>query len=202
MAEKRYVITIARQFGSLGREIGRRLASELDINYYDRDLLEKAAEQMGGNIAELSKYDESLGGKFSKMLYPLGLGQANTLKKVYEFQESMIKNIASQESCVIIGRCADYILKDNPNAIHIFIHAPYKKRLENSVKQLGLDKVYAEKMIRDVDRARESYHKFYTGEDFDTISSRNICIDSSLMSIDDTVKCLKQIVEIHFGLDK
>ncbi|MEE1196431.1 MAG: cytidylate kinase-like family protein [Lachnospiraceae bacterium] len=200
MEEKNYVITIARQFGSLGRKIGKRLASELDINYYDRDLIEKATEQMNGSIGELSKYDESIGGKLSKMLYPLGLGQANTHKKIYEFQKSMIKNIASHESCVIIGRCSDYILKDHPNAIHIFIHAPYEKRLENSVKQLGLDPVYAEKMIRDVDRAREIYHKFYTGEDFDTIANRNICIDSSLMSIDDTVKCLKQIVEIHFGL--
>lgn len=200
MEEKNYVITIARQFDSLGRKIGKRLASELDINYYDRDLIEKATEQMNGSIGELSKYDESIGGKLSKMLYPLGLGQANTHKKIYEFQKSMIKNIASHESCVIIGRCSDYILKDHPNAIHIFIHAPYEKRLENSVKQLGLDPVYAEKMIRDVDRAREIYHKFYTGEDFDTIANRNICIDSSLMSIDDTVKCLKQIVEIHFGL--
>lgn len=198
MAEKNYVITIARQFGSLGREIGKRLAMELDINYYDRDLLEKAAEQMDENIGDLSKYDESLGGKFSKMLYPLGLGAANTHKKIFAFQESMIKNIAANESCVIVGRCADYILKDHPNAIHIFIYAPYKNRLRNSEIELGLETVYAQKMINEVDKARSNYHKFYTGEDFDSIKNRHICIDSSILSIDDTVKCLRQIIELHF----
>lgn len=200
MADKKYVITIARQFGSMGREIGKRLASSLDINYYDRDLLEKTAEQMNIEVATLSKYDESSSGKFSRMLHPLGLGQSSTNKKVFNYQKSMILNIASKESCVIVGRCADYILKDEPNAIHIFIYAPYLSRLRNSEVELGLQTTYAEKMINEVDKARASYHKFYTGEDFDTIKNRSICIDSSLLPIDETVRILKEIVVSKFDL--
>lgn len=202
MAQKTYVITIARQFGSMGREIGKRLANELDINYYDRDLLEKTAEQMNIEAAALSKYDESASGKFSRMLYPLGKGQTATHKKVFNYQKSMILNIASKESCVIVGRCADYILKDHPNAIHIFIYAPYLERLKNSEVELGLSTTYAEKMISEVDQARSFYHKFYTGEDFDSIKNRSICIDSSLLPINETVRVLKEIVVSHFGLNK
>lgn len=200
MSNRHFVITIARQFGSLGREIGIKLAAALDINYYDRDLLEKTAEVMGMEIGTLSKYDESSDGSFSRMLYPLGLGQTSTHKKVFNFQKSMITNIAANESCVIIGRCADYILKDNPDALHIFIYAPYLERLKNSESALGLSTLYAEKMIAGVDKARSAYHKFYTGEDFESIKGRSLCIDSSIMPIDDTVEILKIIVEKHFKL--
>ena len=195
-----YVITIARQFGSLGREIGKRLSEALDINYYDRDLLEKAAEQMNMEIGTLSKYDESIEGSFSRMLHPLGLGQSVTREKVFNFQKSMILNIASNESCVIVGRCADYILRNDPRALHFFIYAPFTARLRNSEIELGLETIYAEKMITEVDKARGAYHKHYTGEDFESIKGRNICIDSSLMPTDDTVKVLKYITERHFGL--
>lgn len=200
MAEKRFVITIARQFGSLGREIGKRLASELDINYYDRDLLEKTAEQMNMEIGALSKYDEKDSGKFSRMLHPLGLGQSSTHKKVFNYQKSMILNIASHESCVLVGRCADYILKDDPNAIHFFIYAPYLSRLKNCEVELGLDTIYAEKMIAEVDKARSAYHKYYTGEEFESIKNRSVCIDSSLLPLDDTVRILKDITKTHFNL--
>lgn len=200
MKKKHFVITITRQFGSLGREIGKRLAESLDINYYDRDLLEHTAEQMGMEVGTLSKYDESTEGKFSRMLHPLGRGQSSTHKKVFNFQKSMILNIAAHESCVIIGRCADYILKDDPDAIHFFIYAPYPARLKNSEVELGLSTSYAAKMIEEVDEARSRYHKFYTGEDFDSIKGRHVCIDSSLMSMDNTVMILKKIVEKHFGL--
>lgn len=200
MEEKHYVITIARQFGSLGREIGKRLAESLDINYYDRDLLEKTADLMHMEVASLSKFDESHNGKFSRMLYPLGLGQSSVSKRVFNYQKSMILNIASNESCVIVGRCADYILKDHPDAIHVFIYAPFLARLKNSEEELGLSTTYAQKMINEVDKARAAYHKFYTGEDFDTIKNRSICIDSSLLPLDDTVSILKEIAVKKFHL--
>lgn len=202
MSDKKIIITITRQFGSLGRAIGQKLASALDINYYDRDLLEKTADAMGMEVGALSKYDETSDGKFSRMLHPLGMGQSSTHKKVFNFQKSMILNIASQESCVIVGRCADYILRDDPNAIHIFIYAPYLTRLRNSETELGLTTEYAEKMIAEVDKARSAYHKYYTGEEFDSIKGRSICIDSSLMPIDDIVEILKNLTEKHFGLNK
>lgn len=200
MADKRIVITISRQFGSLGREIGKRLAHALGVKYYDREMIEQTAERMHIEAAALSKYDESSTGRFSRMIHPLGLGQTTTHKRVFQYQRSMILNIASNESCVIVGRCADYILQDDPNAFHIFIYAPYKARLRNAVAELGLDEGYAVKMIKEVDEARNVYHKYYTGEDEDSIKYRNICIDSSIMNIDDTVRYLKDIILTHYGL--
>lgn len=200
MADKRIVITISRQFGSMGREIGKRLAHTLAIKYYDREMIEQTAEQMHIEPAALSKYDESSTGRFSRMIHPLGLGQTSTHKRVFQYQKSMILNIASTESCVIVGRCADYILRDDPNAFHIFIYAPYTARLHNAVAELGLEEGYAAHMIKEVDEARGLYHKYYTGEDEDSIRYRNICIDSSIMCIDDTVRFLKEIILTHYGI--
>lgn len=190
---KNYVITIARQFGSLGRDIAKMLADELDINYYDRDLLEKSGETLGIDTSSLSNYDETMGGHWAKMLYPLGLGSATTHNKLFEIQKSMILDLASNESCVIVGRCADYILKDHPNTLNVFIYAPYERRLGNCYHRLGLDRGDAAKMIEGVDKARNAYHRYYTGVDVDSIGNRHVMIDSSIMSPENTVNIIKQI---------
>lgn len=194
-----YIITISRQFGSLGRNIAKLLARELDINYYDRDLLEKAAENMGISVPTLSSYDESFGGVFAKMLYPMGVGPISLNKKLYEFQKSLILDLAATESCVIVGRCADYILKDHPNCLNIFIYAPYEQRLINCVNDLNLPDSEARKMILGVDKARSAYHKYFTDTDIDYIDNRQLCIDSSLLSIEDTLDILKAIVKKRFS---
>lgn len=196
-----YVITIGRQFGSLGRDIGKMLAKELDIHYYDRDLLEKSAETMGIPLGNLTNYDETLGGSFTKMLYPLGLGSATTHNKLFEHQKSMILDLAKNQSCVIVGRCADYILRDNKNVLSVFIYAPYKHRLWNSIHRLGLYNDEAEKMIERVDKAREAYHKYYTTTSSKGLENRNLLIDSSMLPLEGTVAVLKDIAVRKFGLE-
>lgn len=193
-----FVITISRQFGSLGRDIAKKLAKELDINYYDRDLLEKAAENMGISVPQLSPYDEAIGGTFAKMLYPMGVGPVPINNKLFEFQKSMILDLAAKESCVIVGRCADYILKSHPNCLNIFIYAPYQKRLINCVNTLRLSDSDARKMIIGVDKARKAYHKYYTDGDFEGLDNRHLLIDSSLLNIEDTVEVLKNVVQKKF----
>lgn len=200
MSSKNYVITISRQFGSLGRPIAKKLADELSINYYDRDLIEKVADYLETDISEVSKHDENVRNPFWKMLFPSGLAPSPDQQKVFEMQKSMIIDLANSESCIIVGRCADYILKDYENCLNIYIYAPFEKRLENSINELGLSEGEAKEMIAGVDRARENYYRFYTGMAPDCISGRHLMIDSSVLSMDGTVDFLRDYVKRRFEL--
>ena len=199
MADK-YVITIARQFGSLGRKIGKQLAKELNIAYYDRELIEKAAEAMGLPITTLAGIDDKMSGTFQKMLYPLGISSSATQSKLFETQKSIILDAANTYSCVIVGRCADYILKDYPNVLNVFIYADYKHRLYNCINDLHIDHLEAKKLINDVDSARKLYHKFYTGSDFESIDSKNLMVDSGSFGIEGSVELIKNAAKIKFNL--
>jgi hypothetical protein len=195
----KYIITIARQFGSLGRDIGKKLAAELDIKYYDRELIEKASEQMGLPVSALAQLDNKMSGTFQKMLYPLGISASATQSKLFEAQKSIILDVANQDSCVIVGRCADYILKDYENVLNVFIYADYKTRLDNCINDLHIDHTEAKRLITDVDKARQLYHKFYTGYDFDRINGKNLMVDSGLFGVDGAVELIKSAVKIKFN---
>lgn len=198
--EDKYVITIARQFGSLGRVIGKRLAKELGIAYYDRELIEKAAEAMGLPISSLANIDDKMTGTFRKMLYPLGIGSSATQSKLFETQKSLILDAANQRSCVIVGRCADYILKDYPRVMNVFIYADMEHRMKNCVEDLHIYNIEAKQLITDVDNARKLYHKFYTGMDFAGIDGRHLMVDSGSFGIDGSVQLIKSAAAIKFGL--
>ena len=152
--EQKYCITIARQFGSLGRQIGKQLAKELDIAYYDRELLEHAAESMGLPVSSLADLDDKMSGTFQKMLYPLGISSSATQSKLFEVQKTMILDAANKSSCVIVGRCADYILKNFPNVLNVFVYADYEQRLSNCISDLHLYPEEAKHLMNNVDKAR------------------------------------------------
>lgn len=198
---KPYVITIARQFGSMGRLIGKRLAEELNIGYYDRELIEQAADIMKKPVGDISNYDEKATGKFTKMLYPMGVSTSLMEEKVFDLQKTIIQEIALKESCVIVGRCADYILRNHKNSIHIFIYAPYEQRLNNCIHELNLFQDEAIKMIDSVDKARQMYHKYHTNEELYGIDGKHLLVDSSLLGIDGTMKMLKSVVVEKFQLN-
>ena len=110
MGEKKYVITVSRQFGSLGRPIARKLAERLGIKYYDRDIVDMTAKKMNMRASEIVELEESVQGGFFRMKYPLGMGTGNIRDQIFENQKTIIKELAEKESCVIVGRCADSIL--------------------------------------------------------------------------------------------
>lgn len=198
--EKNYVITIARQFGSLGRQIGKELAKELEIDYYDRELIEKAAESMGLPVSSLAELDDKMSGTFQKMLYPLGISSSATQSKLFEVQKTMIIEAANKGPCVIVGRCADYVLKDFPNVLNVFIYADYEHRLANCIDDLHLYPETAKSLMNNVDKARKMYHKFYTGCDFEGISGKNLLIDSGAFGLQGSVNLLKSAVQMRFGV--
>lgn len=182
-----YVITISRQFGSLGRPIAQKIAHKLNIEYYDRDLIEKAASIMNLDMRSVSPMDESIKLPFAKALFPLGIGTGSAHRKLFRVQESLIHECVQKSNCVIVGRCADYILRDYPRRFNVMIYAPMKERIKNSVNELRIPEYEVNDYLKEIDKARDSYHRFFTEENLDTVEYRDMLIDSSSMSQDDVV---------------
>ncbi len=199
MKNKPYIITITRQFGSLGRPIARLMSRLLDIEYYDRDILEMASKELNQSTTELNAFDER---SYRRMKYPLGLGDHDMQNKLFATQKCIISELALKEqSCIIVGRCSDFILKDYPNLLNVYIYAPYEARLENCINILGISPQEAPKMIKDVDKARSNFHKYYTNEPIDTTHNRHLLIDSSLLGAEKTAEMLADIARYRFQSD-
>lgn len=195
MSEK-YVITITRQFGSQGRPIAKKLAERLGWDYYDRDIVDMAAKKLNMAVSEVGELEEAVKGRFFGMKYPLGMGTSDVQDKIFEQQAKIIKDLASKNgSCIIVGRCSDYILREFPNCLHIYIYAPYEKRYEVCLNDFKMQPVEAKKMLLEVDKARERYHKQYAGYLPSDDRYKNLMIDSSVLGLEGTVDLLEQYIK-------
>ena len=203
MSHSRYVITITRQFGSMGRPIAKRMAEMLGIEYYDRDLVDQAAEKLNLPVSVINEVEEKANSlaknPFFRMASPLGSGTTTTQDKIFEAQQNIIKFLAEKETCIIVGRCADFTLSEMENAIHIYIYASYEARLEHCIKDLGMEETEARRMMAAVDKSRESYHVNFTGYTPDDKSHKDILIDSSLLGVEGTAEYLVELVKKKFG---
>jgi len=197
----KYVVTITREFGSLGRPIARRLSELLGIEYYDRDIVEAAAKRMNLPVSTLSKSEEKKSG-FWRMLFPLGTESPEQQKRIFDVQTQIIQDLTSKDSCIIVGRCADYILKDDPNAVHVYIFAPYADRLANCVGTLGMDKSEAKRMIAEVDKARYAYHKHFAKYAPGDPKYKHVIINSALLEVEGTAQALAAIIHQKFGKEE
>ena len=135
----KYVITISRQFGALGRTIAQQMSKELGIEFFDRDIVELTAKRMGLPISEISKEEERHGGFFAERRYPLGMGPVSMQEELFQIQSNIIKDIAAMESCIIVGRCGDYCLRHVDRVLDVYVYASFEKRLENCKSILGMD---------------------------------------------------------------
>ena len=203
MSHSRYVITITRQFGSMGRPIAKKMAEMLGIEYYDRDLVDQAAEKLNLPVSVINEVEEKANSlaknPFFRMASPLGSGTTTTQDKIFEAQQNIIKFLAEKETCIIVGRCADFTLSEMENAIHIYNYASYEARLEHCIKDLGMEEMEARKMMAAVDKARESYHMNFAGYAPDDKSHKDILIDSSLLGVEGTAEYLVDLVKKKFG---
>lgn len=191
----RLVITIARSFGSGGRAIGEKLAEELGIPFYDRNLIRMAAEKSGIDESLLASADEKI---IDRLIDPYALtgGLADsTNEQLYRLESQIIRDLAEKESCVIVGRLADWVLRENKNAFHVYIAAPYEDRIRRVMEQNNLDESKARKMVKRMDKIRKGYYAYFTDWDWNGLEGRDVIINSSLRGIDGTVEILKQIVE-------
>ena len=195
---KKFVITIAREFGSLGRPIAKRLAELLEVEFYDRDIVEAAAKKMNLPVSVISKAEEKKSG-FFQMMFPLGTESAEHQKAIFDCQSRIISDLAAKESCIIVGRCSDYVLADEPHAMHVYIYAPYADRLANCVGTLHMDKSEAKKMIYEVDKARNAYHKYFAKFLPSDPEHKHIIINSALLEVEGTAHALAAIARQKFA---
>ena len=196
---KQYVVTISRQFGSMGRMIAQQLSRELGVNFYDRDIVEETASRMGLPVSVISNTEENSKSIYFKQQYPLGMGIASMRDEIFLIQKNIIRDLAQKESCIIVGRCADSILTDMENRLNVYIYAPMDARLRNAVELAKLDEKTAKKMIREIDRSRELYHRRYCPEYVDASTNKDIMIDSSRFCAEGTVKILAGLVREMFA---
>lgn len=193
-----YVVTISRQFASFGRSIAQKLSQELQIEFYDRDIVEATAKRMGQPIPVISNEEENSHSMFFSRKYPLGMGVANIQDEIFNVQTNIIRDIAQRESCIIVGRCAGSVLKDQARCLNIYVYSPYECRLKNCTEVLQMDLKTAKKMIKDVDKARENYRYRYCPEVSNAYDGYDIMIDSSRFGVDKTAKILADVVRSTF----
>ena len=178
------VITVSRQFGSGGREFGIKLANALGIPFYDKELISMAAEDSNLSAEFMRHHEESAPGLLSRTLY--SYYQMPMTDQIYIAQSNLIKRLAQEGPCVIIGRCSDVILEDS---VKIYVHAPLAKRVE---RKLAMDTgVSAEKMedhIRATDKKRKKYYEYYTDQKWGMAENHNLCLDSGLIGVDGCVE--------------
>lgn len=191
---EQFVITISRQFGSMGRSIARRLSELLEVEFLDRDIVEMTAKRMKLPVSMISNEEEAVRAGILGRVYPLGVGMPSLKDEIFEVQSNIIQDFAKQESCIIVGRCGEYVLRDRPGLFRVYIYAPYEARIKNCIESLGMDEKTARRMIREVDSARESYHKAYVPGYTGPFDNRDICIDSSSFGIEGTARVLEAIL--------
>ena len=205
MAEK-IVITIARQYGSGGREIGEKVAKALGIKHYDENLITLAARE--GNLDETvaSKADESAA---NSLLYTLALGsnffgsamnfgyKPPLNDKLFLLQSDVIRRAAEEGSCVIIGRCADYVLRDHPRRLSVFVYGDLPHRKQRVMERHeGLTEAQAIDLINKTDRRRSSYYNFYTGNKWGKYDNYHLAVNSSLLGIDKTAEMIADAAKL------
>lgn len=201
------IYTIGREFGSYGRQVGEALAKRLGINFYDKELLQRAAKDSGFCEEIFENHDEKPTNSF---LYSLvmdtyssgGYSTAPFLDmplnhKVFLAQFDSIKKIAESESCVIVGRCADYALENNPDCISIFVRADLEDKIKRISKRLDVSENKAKDLIYKKDKQRASYYNYYTSKKWGDARSYDLCINTSQISIDDAAELIISYRELY-----
>lgn len=191
-----HIITISRQHGSGGREIGELVAKELGIPLYDNAVIQLAAEKSGFSEEHFRDYDKNASNSF---LYSLVRGfqyhQNNTSTwsledKIYATQSKVIRELADQGPCIIIGRCADYILAERPDLVKLFIYGSLDKRAEYLAATDGISKAEAMSVIKSTDKRRQNYYNYHADTKWGEAQNYNLCIDSSFCGIEKTAKII------------
>ena len=191
------IVTISRQFGSGGRTVGKQLAARLGIPCYDQELIEKLAQASGFTPEMVAKQQEA-SPYSSHWAFALSEGQfmgASIQDQLWQLQLKIILELAEKESCVIVGRCADVILKDHADCLTAFIHAKKEKRAKRIVEVYGETNVEIEKRIRDKDKRRAVYYEFYTGQTWGLAENFHVALDSGELGIERCVDILANLYQ-------
>ncbi len=203
------VITIARQYGSGGKTVGQMLAAELGIPFYSRDILRMASEDSGISEGLFGEADEKLKNnpllRLTKNVYdgdliPPESGEFVSDKNLFNYQAKIIKQLAETQSCVIVGRCADYVLKDYPNVMSVFVHADEEFCFERAMERNSMSPREMKKFIAKIDKYRGDYYRYYTGRNWTDARNYDLCLDCGKLGFE---KCKEEILayrKVRFGV--
>ena len=201
MNDKNLIINVGRQLGSGGRSIARLLADEFACKFYDRELLNLAAKESGFSEKFFEQNDENKGFLKSRfhihIPYMPGANCYNdkfSQESLFQFQSDAIRKAADAGSCVFVGRCADYVLRDYRNVVNIFITADTQKRIERIAERHACDAKTAERLVNSIESGRSSYYNYYTGKRWGFSDSYDLCINSSLLGIKETARYLADFI--------
>ena len=202
------IITIGRQYGSAGKEIGLTLAERMGVKCYDKELLDRAAKESGLCQELFEHHDEKPTSSFLYSLvmdtYSTGYSSAAFADmpinhKIFLAQFNSIKELAKEGSCVMVGRCADYALADDPNLLAVFMNAPLKARIRRIAEKYDLTDAKAKDLIQKTDKKRASYYNYYSNKKWGDAASYHYCLDSSYLGVQGTVDLLKFLVDKKEG---
>ena len=198
------VITITRQFGSGGREIGKKLAEAYGIPFYDNEIISRAAKDTGFAEAAFERAEDKAS---NSLLYSIAMGMnvfssqdvgfsgLSLDDRIFLAQSKVIRNVAKEGPCVIVGRCADYILKNQENVVNLFIRATLDFRIKRAIEVEGIPKEKSAEMVMKKDKSGANYYKYHSGERWDNVLNYDFAIRSDLCGIDGTVACLKAYLD-------
>ena len=193
------VITIGCEYGAKGNAIGRKIAEDLNIKFYNRDLVDEIIEEVGIPKEIMEKVEEGgtiagkgaegdVRGSFSKY--------ADLTDRAIHVQKQIIRKLAEKESCVIIGRCADYALEDFDNCLSVYVHAPFEDRIKRIETEYGIVKEKSKEVLMKKDKQRSSYYNYYSSNKWGDAKSYDLCLNSSYLGIDGSVEMIKKVIDM------
>ena len=197
---KKRIITISRQFGSGGHSIAKAAAERMGIAFYDNQLITEVARQSGLS-EEFIRENEEYASHSNSFLYQLAMSTAGTYgypsvyQKLYEAQTKVIRDIADKEPCIIVGRCADYILKDRADCLHVFIHADNEHRATHILEKYGATDKTISQRIKDKDNRRRNYYRFHTDREWGVAANYNLALDSGVLGEELCVELICRAIE-------
>lgn len=204
----KYVITIGRQLGSGGREIGQKLSARLGIAFYDKELIRIASQASGLKEEFFERVDEQK--HFS--LFPGLFGVRTSVtddffssyylsnETLFKIQSDVMRKLADEGSCIFVGRCADYVMKERRDCLNLFISANIEDRIRRIASSHNINDARATEMIEKTDKGRSGYYNYFSGKKWGAAESYHLCINSSLLGMDETVEVICRVAEERFGL--
>lgn len=210
MEEKRFVVALTRTCGSGATIIGRMLADDIGIDFYDKNILRLASEDSGISEALFAQADEttrkSLLYSVTSKVYngeviPPESPDYTKNDNLFAFQAKVLKELAERESYVVIGRAAGYVLRDFPNVLSIFVYAPLEKCIRTEMERLALSRRDAERRIAEQDRYRRAYCKYHSGKDWENPYNYDLCLNTGELSYEQCVEIIKNYLHVKYGID-
>lgn len=205
--DKKIIVNIGREYGSNGHRIGKKLAEKLDVPFYDKELLERASKESGISKEIFQVVEEQQTNSF---LYSIAMGAYSYANRVsaagtvslsdrlFMIQNDLIKKIAKEGPCVIVGRCSDYILKDDYECVNVFIYADKEDKIKTVMEREQVDEKKAKDLINKIDKKRSSYYNYYTNQKWGKNANYDLLVNSSVLGVDGSVELIEKFIELKY----